>query len=98
VFGNAIGLFTESGGTLYSYGNNSLNGNGTNGAFTGTLGMKQRQRRGVSIMHNSANAACRPAPTRAIRPLCLHQPMPSNHVGSNQVSSNQVSSNQTRRT
>jgi hypothetical protein len=38
VFGNAAGLFAESGGALLSYGNNSVNGNnGNDGTFTGTV-------------------------------------------------------------
>jgi hypothetical protein len=41
VFNNAAGLFTENGATLYSYGNNSVNGNnGNDGSFTGTIGLK----------------------------------------------------------
>jgi hypothetical protein len=40
VYGNAIGLDAASGGTLYTYGNNSVNGNKTNGAFTGTVGLQ----------------------------------------------------------
>jgi hypothetical protein len=42
VFNNTGGgLFTESGATLYSYGNNSVNGNnGNDGSFTGTIGLK----------------------------------------------------------
>jgi hypothetical protein len=38
VFNNGGGLYTTGGGTLYSYGNNSVNGNnGNDGAFTGTI-------------------------------------------------------------
>jgi hypothetical protein len=38
VFNNAGGLFTQSGGALYSYGNNHVNGNnGNDGTFTGTI-------------------------------------------------------------
>jgi hypothetical protein len=40
VYGNAIGLDAANGGTLYTYGNNSVNGNATNGAFTGTAGLQ----------------------------------------------------------
>jgi hypothetical protein len=40
VFGNVIGLHANDGGTLYSYGNNSINGNTTNGTFTGTIGLQ----------------------------------------------------------
>jgi len=40
VYGNAIGLDAASGGTLFTYGNNSVNGNATNGAFTGTAGLQ----------------------------------------------------------
>jgi hypothetical protein len=41
VFNNGGGLFSESGGTLYSYGNNSVNGNnGNDGSFTGTVGLQ----------------------------------------------------------
>lgn len=40
VFSNNVGLYTHNGGTLYSYGNNSVNGNATNGAFTGTVGLE----------------------------------------------------------
>jgi hypothetical protein len=38
VFNNTAGLYAVSGGTLYSYGNNSVNGN--NGSFTGTVGLQ----------------------------------------------------------
>jgi hypothetical protein len=38
VFNNGGGLFTETGGALYSYGNTHVNGNnGNDGAFTGTV-------------------------------------------------------------
>jgi hypothetical protein len=38
VFNNSGGLFTTTGGTLYSYGNNDVNGNnGNDGSFTGTV-------------------------------------------------------------
>jgi hypothetical protein len=40
VFNNTIGLDTADGGTLYTYGNNSVNGNKTNGTFTGTAGLQ----------------------------------------------------------
>jgi hypothetical protein len=41
VIGNSGGLHTASGGTLYSYGNNSVNGNnGNDGSFSGTVGLK----------------------------------------------------------
>jgi hypothetical protein len=41
VFNNGGGLFTENGSTLYSYGNNSVNGNnGNDGSFTGTVGLQ----------------------------------------------------------
>jgi hypothetical protein len=39
VFDNTTGLITVDDGTIYSYGTNSLNGNATNGAFTGTIAM-----------------------------------------------------------
>jgi hypothetical protein len=38
IFSNGGGLFSENGGTLYSYGNNSVNGN--DGTFTGTVGQQ----------------------------------------------------------
>jgi Periplasmic copper-binding protein (NosD) len=40
VFNNTIGLETAGGGTLYTYGNNRVNGNATNGAFTGTAALQ----------------------------------------------------------
>ena len=42
VTGNtAAGLFTVNGGQLFSYGNNSVDGNnGNNGAFTGMATLK----------------------------------------------------------
>jgi hypothetical protein len=41
VFNNTAGLYTTNGGTLYSYGNNSVNGNnGNDGTFTGTVGQQ----------------------------------------------------------
>jgi hypothetical protein len=41
VFNNGGGLFTAGGGTLYSYGNNHVNGNnGDDGSFTGTVGQQ----------------------------------------------------------
>jgi hypothetical protein len=41
VFNNGGGLFTTDGGTLYSYGNNHVNGNnGDDGSFTGTVGQQ----------------------------------------------------------
>jgi hypothetical protein len=40
VFNNTTGLHTSTGGALYSYGNNRLNGNASNGAFTGTVGLQ----------------------------------------------------------
>jgi hypothetical protein len=40
VYGNAIGLDAIGGGTLYTCGNNSVNGNATNGTFTGTAGLQ----------------------------------------------------------
>ena len=40
VYGNAIGLDAVGGGALFTYGNNSVNGNATNGAFTGTAGLQ----------------------------------------------------------
>ena len=40
VFNNTVGLDTTGGGTLYTYGNNSVNGNTTNGAFTGTAALQ----------------------------------------------------------
>jgi hypothetical protein len=41
VVGNGGGLFTVSGGTLFSYGNNSVNGNnGNDGSFTGSVSLK----------------------------------------------------------
>jgi hypothetical protein len=41
VFDNTAGLYTTNGGTLYSYGTNSVNGNnGNDGTFTGTIGLQ----------------------------------------------------------
>jgi hypothetical protein len=40
VTGNGVGLQSNRGGGLFSYLNNSVNGNATDGAFTGTLGLK----------------------------------------------------------
>jgi hypothetical protein len=40
VFNNSTGLYTKNSGTLYSYGNNSVNANTTNGGFTGTVGLQ----------------------------------------------------------
>jgi hypothetical protein len=41
VFNNGGGLYTVNGGTLYSYGNNKVNGNnGNDGTFTGTVGQQ----------------------------------------------------------
>jgi hypothetical protein len=40
VFNNSLGLFPKNNGTLFTYGNNSVNGNTANGAFTGTVGMQ----------------------------------------------------------
>jgi hypothetical protein len=41
VFNNTAGLYTVNGGTLYSYGNNSVNGNnGNDGTFTGTVALQ----------------------------------------------------------
>jgi hypothetical protein len=40
VFNNTVGLDATGGGTLYTYGNNSVNGNTTNGAFTGSAGLQ----------------------------------------------------------
>jgi hypothetical protein len=41
VFNNGGGLFTETGGALFSYGNNHVNGNnGNDGTFTGTVGQQ----------------------------------------------------------
>jgi hypothetical protein len=40
VSGNTVGLDAINGGTLSTYGNNSVNGNTTNGAFTGTVGLQ----------------------------------------------------------
>jgi len=40
VFNNTIGLDSASGGALYTYGNNSVNGNTTNGSFTGTAALQ----------------------------------------------------------
>ena len=40
VFNNTIGLDTANGGALFTYGNNRVNGNATNGAFTGTAGLQ----------------------------------------------------------
>jgi hypothetical protein len=40
VFSNTTGLTTSASGTIYSYGTNSVNGNTTNGAFTGTVALK----------------------------------------------------------
>jgi len=38
--GNAIGLDAAGGAALVSYGNNSVAGNTTNGAFTATVGLQ----------------------------------------------------------
>jgi hypothetical protein len=41
VFNNGGGLFAETGGALFSYGNNHVNGNnGNDGTFTGTVGQQ----------------------------------------------------------
>jgi hypothetical protein len=41
VFNNGGGLFTETGGALFSYGNNHVNGNnGADGTFSGTVGQQ----------------------------------------------------------
>jgi hypothetical protein len=40
VFNNTTGLSPIEAGTIYSYGTNSVNGNATNGAFTGTVAQK----------------------------------------------------------
>ena len=40
VFNNNTGLFTNNSGELYTYGNNTVNGNMTNGAFTATAGLQ----------------------------------------------------------
>jgi hypothetical protein len=40
VFDNGVGLDAASGGGLVSYGNNSVAGNTTNGAFTATVGLQ----------------------------------------------------------
>jgi hypothetical protein len=37
ITGNGTGLLSSSGANLLSYGNNRLNGNGTDGTFTGTI-------------------------------------------------------------
>jgi len=40
ISGNLTGLNPLSGGNIRSYGNNQLNGNGTDGAFTGTVALQ----------------------------------------------------------
>jgi hypothetical protein len=40
VFKNTVGLDAAGGGTLFTYGNNRVNGNTTNGAFTGTAALQ----------------------------------------------------------
>jgi hypothetical protein len=41
VFSNGGGLYTTGGGTLFSYGNNSVNGNnGNDGSFTGSVSLR----------------------------------------------------------
>lgn len=40
VYGNATGLMTSDGGTLVSFGNNAVSGNGTDGAPTTTISLK----------------------------------------------------------
>lgn len=40
ITGNLVGLLSANGGSLRSYGNNALNGNGTDGAFTGTAALQ----------------------------------------------------------
>jgi hypothetical protein len=40
IFNNTVGLDTVNGGALYTYGNNRVNGNTTNGAFTGSAGLQ----------------------------------------------------------
>jgi hypothetical protein len=40
VTANSVGLFTVNNGTLFSYLNNSVDGNTSDGAFTGTVGLK----------------------------------------------------------
>ena len=40
MFDNTIGLDAANGGALFTYGNNSVNGNVTNEAFTGTVGLQ----------------------------------------------------------
>jgi hypothetical protein len=40
VIDNTIGLDAENGGVLFTYGNNSINGNTSNGAFTNAVGMQ----------------------------------------------------------
>ncbi|MFH1794984.1 MAG: right-handed parallel beta-helix repeat-containing protein [Pseudomonadota bacterium] len=40
ISGNLTGLNAVSGGNIRSYGNNQLNGNGTDGAFTGTVALQ----------------------------------------------------------
>ena len=40
VFNNSTGLYPKNDGTLYSYGTNSINGNTSNGSFTGTVGLQ----------------------------------------------------------
>ena len=37
VVGNNNGLFTSAGGVLLTRGNNTIEGNNTNGAFTGSF-------------------------------------------------------------
>jgi hypothetical protein len=40
ITANATGLFTQGAGLLYSYRDNSLNNNSTDGAFTGVIGLQ----------------------------------------------------------
>lgn len=40
ITGNLVGVLSANGGSLRSYGNNALNGNGTDGAFTGTAALQ----------------------------------------------------------
>lgn len=40
ITGNLVGLLSANGGSLRSYGNNALNGNGTDGAFTGAAALQ----------------------------------------------------------
>jgi hypothetical protein len=40
IFGNTTGISASGGSAILSYGNNNLNANGTDGAFTGTIALR----------------------------------------------------------